>query len=109
MRVKKDKNYPYTPSKQIALGNNRFALVSPEDFEEINKHKWYAKKSFHCWYACRKAIVDGKTVILRMHRVIAKTPDGMICHHGNSNSFDNRRDNLSNMTEFHHAKFYSWR
>lgn len=107
--VQSDKHYDLGPAKKIPLNNGRFALVSPEDYEKINQHKWYAKKSLHKWYACR---MTGKGIhrhIMRMHRYIAKTPADMLCHHQNLNSLDNRRKNLLNMTEFDHIKLHSWR
>lgn len=109
MLVKSDIHHPDTPAKRIDLGKGFFALVSPEDYEEINRHKWYAKKSFCRYYACRKVIRDMDAILERMHRIIAKTPANMVCHHKNGNSLDNRRANLLNMTLFDHTKLHSWR
>jgi len=38
-----------------------------------------------------------------MHRFIAQTPRGMICHHRNHNSLDNRLDNLANQDKRSHT------
>mgnify|MGYP001568999192 CR=1 FL=1 len=56
-------------TKRIPLTKGQFALVDKEDFEELNKHKWYTS----IWgYAIRNAtIAVGKRKTTRMHRVIA--------------------------------------
>jgi len=109
MLVKSDIHHPTTPAKHIELNGKFFALVSPEDFEEINRFRWYAKKSGFCIYACRGMRKDGRVIIIRMHRQIARTPADMICHHKNGNTLDNRRYNLENMVQFDHIKMHSWR
>lgn len=40
--------------KEILLTQGKVALVSPEDFEKLNTHKWYAFRSYRNWYAARK-------------------------------------------------------
>lgn len=109
MLVKVDKLCPSGSGKKIPLGNNRFAIVDAADYDLINQYKWYAKKSFHCSYACRKVVKNGKVIFLRMHRLIALTPTGWVCHHINGNTFDNRRANLLNMTLYDHTKMHSYR
>lgn len=109
MLVQTDPLFPSTPSARIPLQNGLYALVDPDWFDVLIQFHWYAKKSFHCWYACRK-VTDGKRVwFIRMHRLIADTPPGLVCHHVNRNPLDNRRMNLQNMSEFEHAKYYSYR
>jgi len=39
-----------------------------------------------------------------MHREIMKTPEDMECHHKNENTFDNRKENLENLTRQEHLK-----
>jgi len=109
MLVKSDITYPTSKAMKIDLGNGTYALVDEENYDEINSYRWYAKKSFHCWYACRKDFVDGKYRIIRMHRQIARTPADMVCHHINKISLDNRLLNLLNMTQYDHKIMHSWR
>ena len=77
-------------------GQGQFALVDDEDFESINKHKWWLSSS---GYACRS--VGGrknrKTEI--MHRVIHSTHEGVFTDHVNQNKLDNRRINLRTTTK----------
>lgn len=109
MLVKSDKNFPTNEGRKIDLGNGFFALVDEQDYERINRHKWYAKKSFYRYYAVRKIIKNGRPKFLFMHRVIAQTLPNMVCHHVNGNSLDNRRDNLLNMPYYDHKILHSWR
>lgn len=109
MIVKTDKEYPNTPIARIPLHNGSVAFVDPDWYDYLSGFHWYAKKSFHCWYACRKIKQYGKTLFIRMHRAVADTPVDQVCHHINGDTLDNREANLRNMTFFEHAKLYSYR
>ncbi len=109
MLVQTFQNFPRSAIARIPLQNGMVALVDPEWFDRLIWLPWYAKKSFHCWYACRKVNENGKIWFVRMHRLIADTPLDLICHHINGNTFDNRRENLLNMSWFDHTKLHSWR
>jgi hypothetical protein len=80
---------------KIPLSQGLFALVDPEDYEELNKHKWYAGRSKHTYYARRNG-PDGKPIL--MHRVIMKTPPDMMVDHMKRNGLDNRKRYLRNCT-----------
>lgn len=109
MLVQTEPGFPDTPAVRMPLQRGMVVLVGPSWFRYLSRFHWYAKKSFGCWYACRKVTKRGKTFFIRMHRVIAKTPGNMVCHHINGNSLDNREANLQNMTSYEHAKYYSYR
>lgn len=82
--------------KTIPLTQGKFALVDDEDFEELNKHKWYTRETFNIWYAVR-AIWQGvnKNVkSISMHRFIMKTPKNMQTDHIDGNGLNNQRNNL---------------
>lgn len=87
--------------KQIPLTKGRFAIVDDEDFEELNRYKWY---SDHKGYAARNSpYVNGKRHVIWMHRVIAGTPAGMETDHINGIKNDNRRSNLRIATTVQNA------
>jgi len=98
-----------SPFCEIPLSQNMVCKVDPERFTELSQYRWTAKKSFCKWYAVRKIRRAGKQIFIKMHRFIAQTPDGMIPHHQNRNSLDNRRLNLLNMSIYDHIKMHSWR
>jgi len=109
MIVQCDRGFPNTPAVRIPLQEPFFTLCDPELFDDFIRFHWYAKKSAGRYYACRKVTTETKVFFIRMHRVIAATPVDMVCHHINGNTLDNRRANLLNMTEFEHAKMFSYR
>lgn len=97
MRILCQHSPPEPPFAIIPLGSLKFAIVDPDDFDEINKHRWFAKKSASRYYAVRKVTSRGKTRLVRMHRQIAHTISSFVCHHHNGNPLDNRKKNLENM------------
>lgn len=109
MLVKTEPGFPDTPAVRIPLQNGMATLVDPGWFDFLIQFHWYAKKSFGCWYACRKVTAGNKVYFLRMHRIVAATLPSMVCHHINGNPLDNRSANLQNMSSYEHAKYYSYR
>ena len=109
MLVKAIKNYPETPYKVLILAGGEKCLVDPGDFEYLNQFRWFLKKSASKSYVVTTMRYRGKKIFVRMHRVVALTPPGMLCHHVYGNALDNRRANLQNMTEYDHVKCHSWR
>ena len=109
MLVQEKRDFPETPRAIIPLQRGFGVIVDPNWLLILQKFHWYAKKSAGKYYACSKVTQYGKTTFIRMHRAGANTPKGMICHHINSNTLDNRRANLLNMTQFDHIKMHSWR
>ena len=85
--------------KKIKLTQNKVALVDVEDFGELNKVKWH----FNGKYAERRILLNGKSIRLRMHRVINKTPEGMETDHINGKKLDNRKSNLRSCTHSENA------
>lgn len=109
MLVKSVRGFPDTPFARIPLQNGFAVLVDPEWFDRFIWQSWYAKKSFHCWYACLNVYENGRHFIYRMHRIVANTPFDQVCHHINKNTFDNRSSNLLNMSWYDHTKQHSYR
>lgn len=73
-------------------------MVDNEDFEELNKHKWYAHDGNCTFYAHRHSIINGKDKTILMHRVISKTPTGLLTDHIDGNGLNNQKKNLRDAT-----------
>ena len=82
--------------RKIELTQGKFAIVDPEDFEELNAHKWYAAKNFNDnFYAVRKiGRRNGKIKHISMHRQIMQPPPGFVVDHKYGEGLDNRKENL---------------
>lgn len=80
--------------KLIKLTKGKFAKVDDEDFEMVNKFKWYSVKDKHSYraFSCMKINNQWKTVYL--HRFIMNFPEGKQVDHINIDPLDNRRSNL---------------
>ena len=77
-------------SKLIPLTQGKFAIVDDE-FERLNRYKWYAIHDGNNWYASRS--VDNRQ--LKMHHVIIGKPSKpLVVDHINRNGLDNRKGNL---------------
>ncbi len=92
LRYRKRKHgYPF---RKIKLTQGLFAIVDPEDYEKLNKYKWFAKIDERTYYAAR--IENGKKIY--MHRQIKQPPRGFVVDHINHKGFDNRKANLQIVT-----------
>jgi hypothetical protein len=80
--------------RRIPLTQGKYAIVDPEDFERLNKHKWFAVKSVNTFYAGRTKRVGKKYIPIRMHRQILHPPDNLLVDHINHDGLDNRKANL---------------
>ena len=77
------------------MTQGKYAIVDPDDYERLNKHKWHAVNSRHTFYAERVVRVGGgRQAIIKMHREIIEIGDGKYCDHINHNGLDNRKANL---------------
>jgi len=75
--------------KKIELTQGKFALVDDDDYKELSKYKW----CYSDGYAVRTGPRPLQERII-MHRVVNRTPFGLITDHINHNRLDNRKDNL---------------
>jgi hypothetical protein len=74
-------------------------MVSPEDFEEVNRHKWFVvTKDNRTFYAVRMIYANSRKKQVQMHREIMKPPASFFVDHGDGNGLNNTRDNLSIVT-----------
>jgi hypothetical protein len=81
--------------KEIQLTNGGVALVDDEDFDELNKYKWFSHKEKYTTYAWRH-IRKGSHQYgkIKMHRQILNSEDNQLVDHINGNGLDNRRSNI---------------
>lgn len=89
--------------RRIPLTRGKYAIVDHEDFERLNKHKWYASKTSRKggFYAAR-CVWDKenrKKRTIKMHREILNPPHPLVVDHINHNGLDNRRANLRPATK----------
>jgi len=82
------------PFRRIPLSLGKFAIVDPEDYERINKHKWFVNKNKYNSYARRNVWKGRNREVVRMHREILNAPAGLLVDHINHNGLDNRKANL---------------
>lgn len=78
--------------KQINLTRGMVTIVDIEDFDLLNKYKWYAHNTGKSFYAATN--VEGK--IIYLHKLLLN--DVGIVDHINGNTLDNRRCNLRYVT-----------
>jgi len=95
-------------ASEIVVRGGLISLVDPRNFHWLNSFSWFPLKSASTVYVCTRKIVKGRTLTVRMHRLILNAPDWMKVHHINHNSFDNRRENLMLLTERQHRHFDGW-
>lgn len=89
-------------NKTIDLGNGMTAILNAFDYAHLYRYSWRAVKHGRAYYAKTTVGKGVKRCDLSMHRMVAHTPFGMVCHHRNRNSLDNRLENLINMTRQDH-------
>lgn len=93
--------------KFIVLTNNKLAIVDDDRYDALMKFKWRAVQRHGGYYAKTTVYKNGKRIDIAMHRFVARTPFGMVTHHDNRNTLDNRRRNLVNMTKKNHNAFHA--
>ena len=73
-----------------------YAIVDPDDFWRLCRHKWCALKGQRTFYATRWIYMgkNRKQKAISMHREIINAGDEHLCDHINHNGLDNRKANL---------------
>jgi len=72
----------------IRCGLNKFTLVDDEDYDYLNKYKWFSNKQGYVY--CKKV----GNIIVQMHRMIMQPCKDQEIDHKNGNPLDNRKCNL---------------
>lgn len=84
----------------ILLKDSRIALVDDVDADLVEGVTWSLSKD----YLARSVIKDGKSVGLKLHRLVLERKlgrpikEGLVTDHINGNRCDNRRENLREVT-----------
>jgi len=86
----------------IKLTQGKACIVDPDRLEALKKFTWRAVQAKRSWYAKADIQTKNGKVTICMHRFIAQTHFGDVCHHINGNSLDNRKSNLINMSKKEH-------
>lgn len=83
-------------TRKIPLTQGKFAIVDAEDYERINRYKWYAQRRVQTYFAARTASChNGKRgATLLMHREILRAAKDVEVNHRNGEGLDNRKANL---------------
>ena len=85
------------PFRLIPLTRGKYAIVDPEDYEELAKYNWFACIGGAGFYAIRMVKAAGgrsRQKRVAMHRVIMHAPEWLYVDHINGNGLDNRKANL---------------
>lgn len=96
-----------TNFRLVPVSPNTYAIVSPEDYPSLCNYSWRLVQARWNTYAKADYTKDGKKHTISMHRLIAKTPYGQVCHHINRRTLDNRRQNLRNMDKMAHKMLHT--
>lgn len=78
----------------VALTRGMTAKVSLKDLEAVQPYNWIAQCCDGNFYAARRAKVNGKSMIVLLHRVLLNAKPGTFVDHKNGDRLDNRRSNL---------------
>ena len=94
------------PFRRIPLTQGKYAIVDPEDYERLSKHKWHLQRTNQTFYAVRtaKRTERPRRQAIWMHRCILPPPQGMFLDHINHNGLDNRKANLRIATAAQNAR-----
>jgi hypothetical protein len=95
--------------KKIQLTQGQVALIDDEDFERVQKYKWYA-----LWAPSGKCFVPQRTILIKprpnrknstivLSRFIMNAPKGLEVDHKNHDTLDNRKSNLRICTRYENA------
>jgi hypothetical protein len=76
--------------KTIKISQGYQAIVDDEDYEMLSEYAWAYCRGY-AQYS------NGETTVF-MHRIVARTPNGLCTDHINGNKLDNRKSNLRSVT-----------
>lgn len=77
--------------------------VDDEDYDYLMKWSWTVLVKNHTCYAFMGNKIDKSSKVIMMHRLIMKTPKGMVVDHIDHNGLNNQKSNLRNCTRMQNA------
>lgn len=77
-------------TREIPLGNDRFAIVDDADYEQISRYSWRYVRIHTSEYA----VIKGRRDLFFMHRLLINPPSGHEVDHQDGNGLNNTRHNL---------------
>jgi hypothetical protein len=83
-------------TQQIRLSKGRVALVDDADYDALVQYRWRVNSK---GYAIRSYTVNGKEIVLCMHRVILSAQPGEYVDHIDNDRLNNVRSNLRLCTQ----------
>jgi hypothetical protein len=87
------------PFRKIFLGDGLFTILDQQDYYRYAGFNWTLGGHGTKFYAVR-VLVDGDDLkTLRLHREIMNPPAHLVVDHWNTDSLDNRRENLRIVTQ----------
>jgi hypothetical protein len=83
-------------AKEIVLQNGGSALVDDDDYDDLNRWRWYRHPR---GYAYRQTKIKGVRATVYMHRIILAAPKGIGVDHIDGDTANNQRSNLRLATQ----------
>lgn len=94
--------------KEIPLTQGKFTIVDDEDYGELMRYKWYAKKQAinSDFYAARNSRTSeglGRTIFMHS-QILGNNGRALVIDHADNNTLNNQRSNLRLCTQKNNAK-----
>lgn len=93
----------------IDLGKGKIAVIDQFPPGDLFDYEWRPVRWHFRWYAVSTRRLGAPCKMVSMHRLVANTPPGEVCHHYTKDTLDNRRCNLLNQTPRDHAELHKIR